>query len=473
MFKSRSSTAIIWSFTDNILQQGVNFVVGIILARLLLPEEFGLLGIVSVFIALSNTFVNMGLNDALINKQNATETDNNTLFYANIGIGVVVYVCFFFLARFIAAFFEQDSLVFLIRFAGISIIFISFSSIQRTLLTKELNFKTISIVSFIAVFISGIVAIVMAYNGFGVTSLVTRMVLGQFLTTLLFWILHKWRPEFIFNFKIFKELWKYGINIFFVRIMDSLFNDMYYIVIGKIFSPAALGYYTRADNFKNILSINIYNTLQRVSFSSLSAQRDKDSFPHSFFKFFVCLSVLLMGSMAFLFTFSEEIIITLVGEKWLISSSYLKIISIAGFFTPLWMFNLTSLTINRKTKKYFRVNLIFKLLSVIPVIAGILWGLKVMLMSASGIALFLYLLSLYTTHQEVSSIKKEWVFLGKGLIAMTICYLVITFIKEYSSLGFYWGFLVNVAVFIVISILLLRLWVAPGIWQIIKNTLKK
>ena len=185
----KSQNAFLWSFLDNILQQIVNFSVGIILARLLSPSDFGLIGIISVFIALSNTFVDSGLSDALIHKKNVKNEDYYTIFWANVALGGCTYIILFFVAPYLALFFERNELTLLIRITALSVIFMSLSSIQRTIFTKRINFKIITIVSIVAVFISGLVAVLMALNGYGVMSLVIRMVLGQFITLLVFYLM--------------------------------------------------------------------------------------------------------------------------------------------------------------------------------------------------------------------------------------------------------------------------------------------
>ena len=195
----KSQNAFLWSFLDNILQQIVNFSVGIILARILSPSDFGLIGIISVFIALSNTFVNSGLSDALIHKKNAKDEDYHTIFWANVTLGICTYIILFLVAPYLASFFERNELTLLIRITALSVIFMSLSSIQRTIFTKRINFKIITIVSIVAVFISGLVAVLMALNGYGVMSLVIRMVLGQFITLLSFYIISKWRPQFTYK----------------------------------------------------------------------------------------------------------------------------------------------------------------------------------------------------------------------------------------------------------------------------------
>lgn len=471
MSKKKIVYGIAWSFTDNILQQLINFIVGIILARILIPSEFGTLGIISIFIAISNTFVNMGLSDALINKKETTERDYSTVFYANIIFGILVYIILFFLAPFISSFFNIDSLTILIRFTGISIILVSISSIQRTLLTKNLEFRIIAIVSLISVFISGCIAIYMALNNYGIVSLVVRMVLGQFCTTILFWVLHKWRPKFIFDINSFIQLWKYGINLFSARILDTIYDNLYYIIIGKFFTASALGYYTRAETFKNILSNNISSTLQRVSFSALSAERGLTSFSSLFSLLFEGLCFLLIFTMTILFTCSSEIILVLIGDKWETSITYLRILVIAGFFTPLALYNLNLLAINAKTNLYFRISVLLKLLSIPTVIIGILMGLNNMLISAAFISIITYLFSIYIVKKEGLQINYQLILICKSMLLGGISYIMISIFRLIELPNIYFQlFIYSTALCLIF--LFSSYYFYPQVYKIIKSRIK-
>lgn len=392
--KSKTINGLFWSFSDNLLQQLINFIVGIILARLLLPEEFGLLGIVTIFISLSNVFVDGGLSDALINKQNVTQEDYSTIFWINMVIGIFCFGLLSLLAPFIAVFFHQEKLVELIRITALSLIFFSLSSIQRTMHVKKIDFKTITLVSLISVLISGAISIYMAFNGFGILSLVYRIVIGQILTVLLFYIISPWRPLFVFNTKSFQEMFGYGINLFFSKLLNTLYNNFYYFIIGKWFSPIVLGYYTRADSFKNITSINISNTITRVSFASLSAM-EKEKQLIGFKEFLLGTIFITTFLMAILFCCADSIIIILLGDKWFPTIEYLKIISLSGLFLPAYFMNLNFLAVIRKTKYYLTSELITKI-AIIPItILGIIYGIKVLLWLIVLHSVFSYLFISY------------------------------------------------------------------------------
>lgn len=427
MKTNKTFNGLFWSFTDNFLQQIVNFIVGIVLARILLPEEFGLLGIISVFIAVSNTFINSGLSDALINKKDTSEKDYSTVFWANVVLGIIIYSLLFIAAPYIALFFKQETLTYLIRVTAISIIIVSFSSIQRTLLTKEINFKTITVVSTLSVIISGIVALYMATHGYGILSLVIRMVLGQFVTLFLFWILNKWRPKFIFDINSFKELYKYGANLLLSRLMNSLYDNLYYFVIGKYFSPVNLGYYSRADTFKNLASNNIISTVQRVSFSTLSAKTDDKEQMELFKKFLSGTFFITSFFMTLLFVCSNEIILILIGIKWVNSVLYLKILSISGLFIPLYTLNINFLAVKNRTQLYFQIEFITKLFAIPIIFIGVSFGIIPMLIGIIIVSFLSYFTSVYFIQKLYNySNKDQSIIILKGIFLFLIT-VILTF----------------------------------------------
>jgi len=431
---NRIFNGLFWSFTDNFLQQTVNFIVGIVLARILQPSEFGLLGIISVFIAISNTFINSGLSDALINKKNTSDSDYSTVFWANALLGILLYSLLYFTAPYISFFFKQETLTGLIRITATSIIIVSFSSIQRTQFTKEINFKTITIVSTLSVIISGIVALYMAFHRYGVISLAVRMVLGQLVTLLLFWTLNKWRPKLIFDFESFKELYKYGASLFASRLMNSLYDNLYYFVIGKFFSPANLGYYSRADSFKNLASNNITNTVQRVSFSSLSEQKDEKSQIELFKKFLLTTFFITVFFMTVLFVCSNEIILLLIGPKWANSILYLKILSLSGLLIPLYALNINFLAVKNKTQLYFRIELITKLFAVPIILIGITFGMIAMLTGIIVASFLSYFVSIYFLQKLYhNSYKDQFSLISKG-ISLFLITVLLTFGTDYLEI---------------------------------------
>tara|TARA_B110000114_G_scaffold49453_1_gene52434 strand:+ start:411 stop:1832 length:1422 start_codon:yes stop_codon:yes gene_type:complete len=446
--------SLLWSFIDNFSQQIVNFIVGVILARLLLPSDFSVIGVIMVFIAISNVFVNFGFNDAIINKKKVTQLDYSTVFWANITLGLLVYIILYFSSPFVELFFDMYNLSYYIRLTGLSIIFSSFSSIHRAKLSRELDFKTISVVSLYAVVISGASAIYMAYNGHGVISLVLRMTLGQFLTLLFFVIFNKWFPQIKFNFKLLKEIAAFSSNLFLSRLLNVLYNNVYYFIVGKIYLQDTLGFYTRAENYKNILSLNIATAIQRVSFSELSRYENKIQREESFLKFISITIVLSFLSMLMLNICSHEIIIITVGLKWLPSVLLLKIMTLSGFFSPLYFINLNYFAIIGNTKKLLQIEFLTKFF-VIPVIfIGLYTNLECMLFSIVCLNLLNLVVILITLKKMTLII----VAIQIKLIGKAFSYSLVIFAIYYLILGDKVYYNVTVSLFLkVISITIIFL----------------
>ena len=251
--KQKTVSGLLWSFVDTIAGQGITFIIGIILARILSPREFGLIGMITVFIAISESFINSGFSSALIRKKDCTNIDFSTVFYFNLAAGILFFLILFFTAPFIAAFFNEPQLTAIVQVLGIVLIIDSLTLIQRTILTKRIDFKLQARISVIASLGSGVIAIVMAYKGFGVWSLVAQRIAKQGLNSIFLWLWNRWKPLLVFSMQSFKELFGFGSKLLVSGLIDTLYRNIYYLIIGKFFSAQELGYYTRADEFNAFL----------------------------------------------------------------------------------------------------------------------------------------------------------------------------------------------------------------------------
>ena len=423
--KGKSFLDLFWSFSDNVLQQTINFVVGIVLARLLLPDEFGLIGIVTVFIALSTVLLDGGLSMALINKVEVSESDYNTSFYFNIFFASLLYFFLFFSSDWISGFFGNSEVEPLLKITGLNLVLLAFSSIHRTILIKQLNFKLITVISLISVLVSAICALWMAYRGYGVYSLVYRILIGQSITLVLFWLLNKWRPKLIFSIDSFKELFSYGGNLMLSGFLNKLHSNIYYLLIGKYFGTIQLGYYTRANTFKELASNNIALTINRVSFSTLSKIRDEKELHRKFFFFQNVTFIITSFCMLFLFLFSEEIIFILLSEKWVDSIEILKIISLSGVYVSLYSLNLDYLAVVKRTKLYLKIEVLGKILVVPVLLLGIFYNFTYFLYAIIVHSILMYAIVLYCMKSLIIEvIWKQVVLLSKYCVAMFILILI-------------------------------------------------
>jgi len=377
--KDKTISGLSWSFIDNISNQGINFVIGIVLARILSPGEFGIFGILLVFIAISNIFVDSGLSQALIRKE-CSKKDYDTAFVFNIVIGLIFYGILFFFAPLVAVFFSQPHIVSLLRAIGIIVIINSFGLVQYTILIKRVAFKTQTKISILSSLCGGIVGIYLAYDGYGVWALVGKQIVYQIFQTILLWIYVKWKPAFEFNKISFKYLFKFGSKLLISGLIDTIYKNVVYLVIGKKFPTAELGYYTRSEQYSGIASNNITTTIQRVSYPILSTIADEKKLRRAFKKMtsiVMYISFVLMFGMA---ACAKPLILTLIGDKWIPSIVMLQLLCFSQMLYPFHALNLNILNVKGRSDLFLRVEIIKKLLLVPFICLGLFWSIKAMLM---------------------------------------------------------------------------------------------
>jgi teichuronic acid exporter len=394
--KKKTVSGLIWSFIDNFSKLGLAFIIGIILARLLTPSEFGLIGMITIFIALSRSLTDSGFTQALIRKKDCTQADYSTVFYFNLLIGFVLYWILFFLAPAISRFFKEPQLTLIVKVIGLGIIVNAFSIIQRARLTKEINFKLQTKISVIASLVSGIIGITMAYQGYGVWSLVYQTLSGFFLTSFLLWIWNKWKPSFVFNRDSFNEMFSFGYKLLISGLIDTAYRNVYLLIIGKYFSAADLGFYTRADQFNNLPSSNITGVIQRVSYPMLSKiQDDPHKLKRAYQKVIKSTMLLSFTAMMIMAASAKPLILTLIGEKWLPSVIYLQLLCFVGMQYPLHAINLNMLTVQGRSDLFLKLEIIKKILAIPVIILGITLGIKIMIIGMIVISIISYFLNSY------------------------------------------------------------------------------
>jgi O-antigen/teichoic acid export membrane protein len=406
--KEKTISGLKWSFADNFVNQGLQFVVGIILARLLSPKEFGLIGMLTIFIAISQSFIDSGFSQALIRKNECTTEDYSTVFFYNLGVGLFLYFLLFLFSRAIGNFYHEPILTLLIKVLGINIIISSLSVIQRTILTKNINFKLQTKISVLSSLLSGIIGIVMAFSGWGVWSLVWRNVAQNIINSLLLWLWNGWRPAFIFSIKSFRELFGFGSKLLISGLLDTTFTNIYYLVIGKYYSAVELGFYTRADQFKNFPSQNLTSVIQRVSYPALaSIQTDPQRLKRGYkdlIKNAMLVSFVLMIGMA---TVAKPLVITLIGKKWLPLVPYLQLLCLSGMLYPLHALNLNMLAVQGRSDLFLKLEIIKKTLVIPVLIIGVLWGIKIMILGMFINSIIAYFLNSYWSGKMINYSMKE------------------------------------------------------------------
>ena len=394
--KNKTIKGFGWSAVENVSKMGASLVVGIILARLLSPEEYGLLGILTIFIAIFNAIVDSGFTNALIRKQDATEIDYCTVFYTNLVLSVILAAVFYCLAKPISLFFGRPELVLLTKAMSSLVIINALAIVQRARTTKAIDFKTHTKISIISSISSGVIGILMAYKGYGVWSLVTQQISNQLFTTLFFWIFNRWIPKFIFSWASFNEMWSFGSKLLASSLLETAWTEIFQVVIGKCYSPVTLGLYTRAKNFADLCSTNITSVVQRVSYPVLSSIQDdrirlKNAYKRVIKTAMLPTFVLMLGMAAC----AESMIYVLIGEQWLECVPMLQIICFQMMLYPLHALNLNMLQVQGRSDLFLRLEIIKKAIGVGPLLLGIFIDIYWMLGSSLIVSCISYYLNAY------------------------------------------------------------------------------
>lgn len=407
--KDKTVHGLGWSAIDNVANHSVSFIVGIILARLLSPDEFGTIGIAMIFVTLFNTIVNSGFSSALIRKQDVTKTDYNTTFVFNFVVSCILYGVCFFAAPFIARFFNSEILVSVVRWISLVIIINAFAIIQQTRIIKSIDFKTLAKISLMASSLSGGIGIAMAYMGFGVYSLVGQQLSRQFINTLLLWIYSKWRPQIEFSIKSFKELFSYGSKLLASGIIDTLCNELTTIFVGKIYTTATLGQYSRAKQFGGFFTSNISSITQRVTYPVLSEMRaDEKRLIMNYRRIIKSLMLLVGLGSAFIFAGAKSIILILVGPKWTEAIIYLQLLVFNDITIPLKNINLNLLQVYGRSDYILRLSIIKRIIELGAIMLGF-FGLEYMIVGFAVAGVIGFLLNAYCTMKVSGFTVKEQV----------------------------------------------------------------
>lgn len=385
-----------WSAIDNVANYAVTFVVGIILARILSPEDYGLLGIIAIFTAICDCLINAGFGSALIRKKDATEDDFNTVFLCNLCTSIVLYGVLFLSAPLISAFFGREELVSLTRVTSLGLIIGALAFVQRTRMTKNIDFKSQTKIAVVTSVFRSIIGISLAVGGFGVWALVIQGLTGSLLSTSLLWFYNRWTPKLHFSLHSFKELFGYSSKMLASSLLDTIWREIYQVVIGKFYAPATLGLYSRATAFSSLFSSNLSGIVSRVSFPVLSEMQENPERLREGYRRLIRTSMLISFScMLMLAAVSKSMVLVLIGGKWVQSAYFLQIICFSSMIHPLQSLNLNMLQVQGRSDLFLKLEIIKKTIAVGPLLLGIFIDIYWMLWGSVWISIVSYYLNSY------------------------------------------------------------------------------
>jgi len=420
--KNQTVSGVKWATISRFTNIGISFVVGIILARLLTPADYGILGVYGIFFAIATTFIDSGFASALIQRKNLTNTDCSTIFYFNIAIGVLFYLIFFFTSPLIADFFAMPILEDIIKVTALNLLIGSLCIVQRTLYRRQVDFKTIGIAEVISNFCSGIVGISFAYYGYGVWALVYQQLTNSILNSVLLWILSKWRPLFVFSWKSFKEMFAYSGNILATGLLWTIYSEGRSFAIGKFYSHVELGLYTHGTKLSSLLSSNITGILQSVTFPILAKIQDDDErLINVYRKYIKFTSMIIFFLMFLLATVAEPLIKFLYTDKWMGAVIYTQIIVFSLIFDHISQLNLNIYYVKGKTSIVLRLEIIKRIISFAILIASIPFGVIAICLSTVIYAQIALLLNTYYTGKLFNyGFIEQWKDFGSYFIVSAI-----------------------------------------------------
>jgi O-antigen/teichoic acid export membrane protein len=394
--RSQAVRGLLWSFLESAGLKGVQFAVGVVLARILFPEQFGLVGMLTIFMAVAQTFIDSGFGAALIQKREATATDMCSIFYFNIFVGLVSAGILCWVAPVIADFYSQPTLTPLTWALSLILIINSFGLIQKTILAKQISFKTNTQASLVASVLSGVAGIILAATGFGIWSLVGQQILSSLFITLFLWFLCSWRPAWVFSFKSLEKMFGFGSKMLISGLLNQVFSNCYLLIIGRLFSASDLGFFTRAKTLGELPTHTLSWMVGRVTFPAFSKiQDDPARLKSGLKKALVLLVMVNFPMMICLLVIARPLVLLLLTEKWADSIPYFQLFCVVGLMFPLHLINLNVLQALGRSDLFLRLEIIKKVLIIINV--SITWqlGISAMICGMIVTSLLSYYLNSY------------------------------------------------------------------------------
>lgn len=394
--RSTALRGMLWTYMDQFGGQIINFVISVLLARILLPEEFGIIAIIWVFVAISNSLVGSGFGQALIRKKDVDELDFSSVFYINFAVSLLVYFILFSTAPLIADFYDDARLTSVTRVIGLGVIINAFSLVQIARLSQKMDFKTQMVVRLPSLIIGGVIGVWAALNGYSYWSLVMQNLTTAFLGAVQLWIRTGWYPKRVFSIARVKELFAFGSRLMLSGLLDTIYKNLYVIIIGKFFSPAQVGFYNRADNTKQLPVSNISNALNRVTYPLFAKIQDEDARLKEAYRKIMqqvifWVAPILIGSAVV----AEPLFRFLFTEKWLPAVPYFQILCIVGIVYPLNSYNLNILKVKGRSDLFLRLEVIKKVIITVGIFLALPFGVIGLVWLQVIISIIAYVINSY------------------------------------------------------------------------------
>lgn len=429
-----AASAVVWSMFERFSTQLTSLLIGIVLARLLTPHDYGIVGLTSIFLALSTVFIDSGFANGLIRKVNRTEKDLSTAFYFNIIVGILVYGMLWICSPLIAGFFAEPLLMLLIKIVGLNVVFNSLCIVPVAILTANLNIRIQAVVNLCAQLTGGVIAIYFAYKGFGVYALALQTVISSFLKVLLLWKYAQWRPKERFSRVSFNYLWRFGSKLLGANLIGTLFNHIYSVIIGKCIGKSELGYYAKASSLSSSVEGVSSGIIQKISLPILAKYQNDSDLLLRKFRETMCLLIMVLAPISTFCCFSaHDIVVFLWTEKWLQTANLFQLLIIGVMFNPIGQLSLTLLQVVGRTGVILKLEFPKKFIYCVYIIAGLYYGILGLAIAQVATNVTGSLINMWATKKALPySYLKQFIDIGKYMLLAFSIGALLSIVRVFS-----------------------------------------
>ena len=433
--KNKALSGVVWTAIQKYSSMAIHFISGIILARLLTPDNYGCIGMLAIFMTVSNSFIDGGFGSALIQKKKPTQADYSTIFYWNLIVGAAVYVLLFFLAPYVAEFYNIPILCKVLRVQAVVLIINAFTMVQSNQLRKKLNFKIISKVTILTALISLVITVCMAYKGFGVWALVAQNLITATVPATIYWFYIKWRPIWAFSWSSFKELFSFGSYVLLSNLLNNISTQIQGLLIGKFYDPTTMGYYSKAYSTETLASTSISSIITQVTYPLYAQVQDNVELLISIIKrITTTILYVTMPMMTILILITKPLFVLLYSDRWLASVPYFQVLCLAGIVNCLMAVNAQAVSAVGKSRVMFYGTILKRLVGISAIVSGlILYGMKGLLIGVLINTYFSYAVNISLVSKHIGY---KWYTQIKDLMPIVLV-SALSFIVSYAGVTYF------------------------------------
>ncbi|WP_417265250.1 lipopolysaccharide biosynthesis protein [Brumimicrobium sp.] len=433
--KKQAVSGVFWTFTQQFSMQVINFGVQIILARLLMPEVFGLVAMLTVFVSIGQTLMDGGMTSSLIRTKNPDQLDYSTVFLTNLMVSIAIYLIIFLAAPAIASFYDQEILKNLLRVYALTFVIRSLVAVHTAKLTKEMNFKTQMKLQVPSTIVGGVVGVSMALGGFGVWSLVWLSLSQAIVFTIQNWIFIRWRPSIVFNKRRFKYHLNFGYKLTLSGLLDTIYNNAYRIVIGKFFSPSSVGFFNQAETMRLFPVEQISIVMDKVTYPLFSNIKSDVQLKSAYRSTMQLALFVVTPIMLILILVATDFFVFVFGEKWLPSVPYFQILAIASIVRPISTYNLNLLKVKGRSDLFLKLEVVKKIIGIAVIAIALPFGIMALVVSLTVISYFFTAINMFFSGRLINySIGEQLKDVSKilliGVSVAAISYFIYNFLDN-------------------------------------------